>query len=515
MSRLAILPLLVAGCQMSPQRAAEEVARAQQMISEGRSVEAAELLQSVAAKRDDRPDVWLLLGRARMTLGQYPDAYVAYNNVIDLDRANREALAALAQLSLRSGDYAAAIKFGSQIQSLEPGDTLAQLVLAFAAIGQQRYVDANAIADALLSQDPTNASAHVVKSLVLDRKGDLHGALGALDPVKLSNSPDVMHQLRALYDKTADSTAQLPLLFQLIKVRPTDVSLRIALAKQFYLLGKLDRGTAILNSTLGSAHGDKSRRDVAAMWLDTGLDAAIIARSIDRTTNAAEVLKLAGAEFALTRKDPALALSLLRSKNIREPATLATADLLGAVALAQAMLGRTDQASALADQVLRVDKTQPKALAARARASLRRGLVNPAIRDARILIRDNPTTPDGYVLLADAYSRQGNQALSERVAEDGRAAMTNSIEFIEYYSDRLVARDQIADAAAILRDFTIRNPSSVAGWTVRRRTCSAMGDIACTKRASIILNRLAGKAVPFPPLPANEIQSDATLIDLT
>ena len=148
--------LLVSGCQMSPQRAAEQAAKAQQLIDSGRPAEAAVLLQGVVAKRDDRPDVWLLLGRARMTLGQYPDAYVAYSNVIDLDRANREALAVLAQLSLRSGDYAGAIKFALQIQSLDPNDTLAQLVLAFAAVGQQRFADANEIANAILSQDAAN-----------------------------------------------------------------------------------------------------------------------------------------------------------------------------------------------------------------------------------------------------------------------------------------------------------------------------------------------------------------------
>ena len=324
-----------------------------------------------------------------------------------------------------------------------------------------------------------------------------------------------MQQLRALYDKTADSTAQANLLLKLIQVRPADISLRVELAKELYVLGRPDQATKIINQTLGKTQLDKTRLDVIAMWMDTGLDEELIIRSIGRTRNPTEPLNLAGAEFALSCGKPMLALSMLGLKDFKIPVTPITADRLGAAALAQAMLGQEARAFELANRVLAVDKTQPKALAARGRASLSRGLVEPAIRDARLLIHDNPTSPDGYLLLSDAYILQGNPSASDRVFEDGKAAMVNSVEFVGYYSDRLIARHELADAAKLLRAFTIRNPSSMAAWKMRRTICAAVGDTACASRASLILQRLAGKAISFPPLPADEVQSDAALIDLT
>jgi len=509
--------LLIAGCTSRAERAAEAMAIAQQLAAAGQYGAAQGQFDIAVAARDDLPELWLLRARNQIALNDYAGAYGSFRNVLDQDRTNREALDALSQLSLATGRIDDARDYSSQILALDPDNVGGLVVAATAAFRRGLYDQAEKQLKRVLELAPDTESALVLSSQFAMRRGRFDQAEAVLQPifVKSGGSRDVRRQLMTVYEHAADAKGMLAVAQRNVAVDGDDIANHLVLARQLLLTGDRGAAAARLNGVHRDHPGDARRDATIAMLADADIPTATLIPLLATLSDPDPDLTLALADYALARQDYGVAARLLAPLIPGRPAGVGTTDLYGAQALALAGLGRYDEAGRFAAAALRFDREQTDALMARTLIQLASRNPAGALRDARIVVAENPAFAPGYALLRRSLVAGGEPLLADRALFDAVNANRNDPIALRQLSTMLVAGGRAGDALDYARSFSVRNMASVAGWTIRGDLCRIAGDTACVARARAIVARLHGQPVALPAAPANERtdQNDADAAD--
>jgi tetratricopeptide (TPR) repeat protein len=490
-----IASLLLAGCGSPAQRAAEAGAEAQQLLEAGQSRQAVARLEYALRQRDDLPGLWLLLGRAKSSLRDAPGAYMAYKNALDQDPGSREALYALSQLSLAARNFSQAEEYIERLLLLVPGDPNALVIRGLAALGLGRINDASETADDALKADPANEPALVIKSMIAYRNGDLAQAAHLLEgPFSRGTpNPDVLQHLRRIYRRTADVRKLLSVTRRIAELQPSDNAAQLDLAKSFYLLRDSASASAVLLK-LPERAASARREALIAMWFDTGTTPQQL--SADLALRSRAWLQLAFAEYCLRAGLPRLALERLKGEAKRTP-NANTVDHHAVLTLAELALNDRQGARNRAQMLLELDPRQPSALIARGRLALAQRQFDSALRDARMVIADNPSLGQGYSLLADIYKARGESVMADKAVIDASSANADSVEQLQYYAYYFQRRAKMEQVLELVRDFTARNPVSKSGWLLRLTLCRNENDLRCIATSSEFLRRLSGGSIDY------------------
>lgn len=488
--------LALAGCQSSAQKAANAGAEAQALFDAQRYREATAKLQAAVAYRDDVPELWLLLGRTRVAAADYAGAYAAYHNALDLDRSNKEALNALAQLTLGAKDYRQAKDYASQLAALNPGDPTPLVIQGSAERGLGLYDEAERIADSVLTRDPGNQYAMALKSSVLQSRNKVQAAIDLLLPTFNSGGAQlpVLQQLQALFRMTADGRRMVSLLEQSARASPRDTAIAMQLVQQLYVVGRPAEATKRLAALYRIDPSDQRRAATVALWMDADLTVDDVLSSLRADKTGGPALTLAAAEFALERGQPA------RARDLLTPLA-DLPDVQGALALAEAQLSLWAASATRVSALLARDKTQPNALVAHALAALHRNDSAAALADARLVLRDNPTLPTGYFLLSQIYAAQGDRPSADAAVFDGINALPRNAQMLNAATALFIRTGRAAEALKASRHFSARNPGSLAGWRLVDRLCAADHQASCVTAAKAMEARLRGADVPLPTWP--------------
>lgn len=502
---IAALALALSACQSANERAAAAQAQAQQLAAMGDYRGAQKQFDMAVRLRDDSPDLWIARARNQIQLGNYSGAFGSFRAALDQDRSNREAIDALAQLSLASNSLDDAGRYADQLLAIDPGSLNGRLVRATVALRRGRLDAAEQMTKALLAEQPDQEVVRVLASRVAEQRGDLKQAQALIASIfaQGGGSPDLRRQLAALYQRDYDTRALLTVARREADARSTDRDAQIALARVQLLLGQDDAAAATLAALYKPGADDATRDATVTMLADADVAPARLAAALKRVSAPSPALVLAIAEYAVRREDWATARRLLAPYDGQAP-TAATTDAQGALAAALAGSGDAAGATRLANAVLAFDEDQPMALTARATAALAQGDANAALRDARVVLRDDPTSPYAYALLARIYRAQGDTLLADRTLADGARTATDDATMLRLYATMLAQRDRLDEALSLARAFTLRNPLSASAWATRQRLCRAGSDPACAARSTAILAKLHGQTVSVPPPPPEE-----------
>jgi predicted Zn-dependent protease len=490
----ACAAILLGSCGSPAERAAAAGAEAQQLLDAGQYRQAAARLDYALHQRDDVPGLWLLLGRAKAALRDASGAYSAYRNVLDQDPQSREALLALSQLSLVAGNFEEARDYSERLLLLSPGEPNGLVIQGFAAVGMGRFADAAQSAETVLESDPSNELALVIKSMIAYRQRNLAAAAAVLKDSfdRGTDNQDVLRQLRRIARKAGDAKQLLLVTQRIASTARDDEAAQFDFIRSLYLVNQAERAGQLLAKL--PATRAAQREAALSVWMDTAVPVELLAR--DKAIREQPWLNLAYAEFCLRLGRADVALAALRSES---GAAVAPGNLerQAALGLAQLMLGQARDAEMRIRAVLALEPRQPTALLARGSLALLRGDADAALRDARVVISDNPALPAGYALLARTYRHAGNPLLADKAMLDGSAAAPDSAEQLRAITSYFALNGRADQALTAARDFTARNPSSRAGWTVRSKLCAGAGDPSCAARASEMLRRLGGGSVDY------------------
>jgi len=182
-------------------------------------------IETASAKSDS---LYVHLGTAELQTSQPEKAVDAFNQAMAINPQNKDATLALEQmwrkeLSLNPRNVAAHINLGAVYQQMDrphdayneyeaaehlsPGNPLVKLNLASLAISQKDWPHADAWADSVLSQDPSNVKALLYKADILKQTGRGPQAEQYLSRA-LDTAPDkkaIMDQLVSIYKAQGDN----------------------------------------------------------------------------------------------------------------------------------------------------------------------------------------------------------------------------------------------------------------------------------------------------------------------
>lgn len=498
--------LATAACSSKAERAAEAMAEAVQLNAAGQYQAAAIKFDTAVALRDDNPALWIARARNQVQMKNYGGAFGSYRNALDQDRSNREALDAVSQLSLATGDLDHAEEYGNQILALDPNDMNAQLVLVTVALRRGEIDSASDQVDRALKQDPNNEQARVLKSRILQRRGDAPAALAMIAPIFAAGGGtfDLRQQLMSIYQRAADGNGMLRVTERNARDLPRDPATQIAFARSLLLTRRLPQAAAVLDRLHRIAASDATRDLTLAMLSDADAPLADVEAMLATLPTPQTSLAITAAQYASARDAGAAAVRRLAGLVQAQPLSAATTDLHAAFAYALAQTGRTADAARRAAAVLAVDPDEPIALAARTLAEIAAKDLDSALRDARVVARDSPNSAAAVALLARVYRAGGDPASAASAITRGFNDNEDDAAFLALYVAQFVATGRADEAVGIARSFSIRQPASVLAWRLRAQLSAATNDPAGAARARALIARLHGQRVALPPTPADE-----------
>lgn len=163
-------------------------AQARALLTAGRSDDALAALGRVATPPPVAADFWMLLGHARMAIGQTAEAIVAFREWVRLEPANQEARLRLAA-ALADGQHAAEAENEIRTSMLAGTRTPeAAFVLARALMGQGRFEEAEASLREVVHARPQHVTAqNNLLELVWMRTSDVAAACTEIDDALCGN----------------------------------------------------------------------------------------------------------------------------------------------------------------------------------------------------------------------------------------------------------------------------------------------------------------------------------------
>ncbi|GGB24229.1 hypothetical protein GCM10011380_12240 [Sphingomonas metalli] len=505
---------LLGGCKSAAERAAAAMAQGQQLAAAGQYAAAQQQFDIAVQARDDLPDLWMMRARNQIALGDYSGAYASYRNALDQDRTNREALDAMAQLSLASKRFDDARDYGEQILALAPQDPTGLLVTASVAFEMGRFQAASDTVRQLLKVAPDNERGLVLLGRLEERRGRLQEAAALVEPIfKQRGGGDELRALLAkIYGDQADGKGLLAIAQRDAADRPRDPKVMQTLAQRQATVGGIAAALDALNTAHTVKPGDAMRAETVLTLARADVAPAAIVAAASGLVSPQVDLVTALAEYAIARGDYRAAAALVA----RLPAGNGEdrTDQEGLRAFIAAAGGQMQDASRRADAVLAIDSGEPYALMARSQVELAGRNLDAALRDARLVVSQNQQFATGYAFLARVLNARGDRILADKTLFDGNNGDKANPLALRQLVMLLVARGRSGDALSYVRRYTIENRDVPAGWTMRQALCRSTGDAACVQRATAVLARLRGGDGPAPRIPDDELESARDLRDV-
>ncbi len=491
--------LMLASCDTRQEQAQQLTATASALFNSGRFYDARTIILKAIGKRDDSTDEWLLLARTELQLGHVPEALTAYSRLLELDATNVEALQYVAELSFQVGQYREAVAAADRVLSLAPTATRPLLVKGLVALDQRHLPDALKNAEAILKLNPNDEYGTVLKARVLAIAHDYAGAVKMIEEHTLptQRTDASLSTLIEIYRKMGDGKQLIATMAKLAAKRPTDANLSLDYAQTLYRIGDARTARAVLATLIEQHPNDVTLiPTIAHIWVERdpgALSADEVARlSTNRTVTQRIGLAtyLIGTGRAVEAE--AVLLPVEQTKLTNGPSAEARA------IYASLLLDKGDSsgAKAIIDDVLASDTDNRDALLLRARMAQKVGDLTAALNDTQIVVREYPQEERGYSALATLFIAKKDPQRARQIYEDAIRTLPQNIRLTQEYSAFLYKLGDKDRAMDVARSFTLKNPSSVAGWALLERVCGQAANLACQHAAAAGQNDAAASFVP-------------------
>jgi len=467
---LLFMALALASCSSRDKTAASAAADAQTLFQQGHNTAALRAIHEALAARDDVSDYWLLLGRISTTTNDLPVAFDAYENVIELDRGNVEALRLLCQLGLAVKSPDKVDKYADQLLLLTPGDPLPLVMKGGAALQRGDSNGALGFAEQVLARNPQNSGALILKGRVLAARGDFSNAASLIEGSLIGGSDESgrLTFLKDLYVQAGDRPNYQATIKRLASEKPGDADRQLDYADMLYQTGQALAANAVLVRQMRRHPNDIGvAAKILDVWLKQGPDTLATEQIRSQAAGASLEMKSAYARFANETGRPDLALAILPPDLGGSTPDIANADALAAAAFATGLLGHRADAMGRLDAILATDEVHPGALLARARLKAVGRDVGGAITDARRVVADDARNVTARLALVDFLLMQGDVDLARNALREGVRAMPEEPRLAARLADILLKRGERAAAMDVARDLVRAAPVSLRALRLR------------------------------------------------
>jgi predicted Zn-dependent protease len=406
----------VAGCDRSDAQARDALSTYQTAAAANDLVGARQALLKLVQVKEDVPDYWVELGKIQIALGSYGDAYYAFTRAYELDRRNPDLVRALTQLALQTGDLVQAQTHVEELEVLAPNDPWIQLTKGWAAIGQLRYDEALAAADAILANSPLDANATVLKGRALvglDRRGD---AIDLLQKQVAAQPSDTgsLQLLSRIYVQQDDWPKVTMIAQRLNRLAPDNQANKLLLIEASLRSGNFSLARDASANILQPIAQPTTIASVLDLWADFWPSSQRVQDALKFASQSPALSqKVVYAAFLNRINDPADAIRIT-SPAAGLPLTAANAETNAVLADGWSRSGNVKAAMDRFNAVIAFDPGNATALRGRAELELRLGNAKSAITDAQKLVTVLPSSARDRLLLARSFAASGDKAWANR-----------------------------------------------------------------------------------------------------
>lgn len=485
---------LSSACADRNEKAAENAALAQQAL-DANDLPAARLAVATAiAERDDILAYHMLRGRIELALGSSSGAFDAYNDALALDPTNGEALLAVAELGLTTGNLRESLDATERVLTLAPNQLDALLIRGIHSIVKRDYQEAIEYGDRILTLSPGHEGGTILKARALFMSRQPEEALATLGQITgdaASSEPAALTRLE-IYRAIRRATEMAKEFERLRSLRPNDLELRIDEANMRYKMGDRQQAHELVTSVL--ANSDATAQQAAnalALWQEYGagdLSKPALARIVEDGSAPA---RQSFARFLIRQSRSEEAAAVIES--------LPPALRRGVYARYLHLAGNSAQARRRAAAIIERDATDCDALIAASESALALGMADDALRYAQTASSECLDLPGAWIAAATAYQELGRESGVRRVFGQALDANKQSTELTETYADWLIAEGRTREAVAMARRLTRYAPAMMSGWRLYLALCREH-DQRCVNDAERGLQNAQGLlGIDLPP----------------
>lgn len=410
---LGTMPL--GGCGYLKARSARSAYNQYQVaLAAGDLRDARKALLKLVRIDQDVPEYWMALGKLQVEMGRYPEAYSAFQHAHELDRSNVDALSAMTQLAMVTGQNEVAEENARSLALIAPGNPIVTMVRAYADLRAGDLDKADAGIDGVLATTPNDPLATIVKARVLLAKNRFEDAVAVLEAQHRAVPSDrgAMRNLARMYSARSDWRNLARIEYDAHQLDPKDSRITESLIEALLRAGSVEAAAKISSPLLTEAANAKLVDDVLDLWADHQPRGATLPNAMELAQATKGDRRVSFANYFNRVGNPSAAAALLRAGQL--PVTQPNARWNAVFAQALALQGRTDEAKRLFDLVLDREPDQVEALRGRAALESKMGSGRAAIIDAQRLITVEPNSGQDRLLLAQVYLAAGNRAEVKR-----------------------------------------------------------------------------------------------------
>ena len=458
-------------CQNRDVDAQAEAANAMTMREQNRIAEARLAISRALVLKDDLPEFHIARGRIELAAGATSAAFDAYFDALTLDASNPEALQAVSQLGLQTGNIRASLKATDTLVLLNPTDTNALVTRGVHALISSRLDEADEYAGRVLAINPLSDEAIILRSRVLYLKGQNEVALDLLDQHGQDRQPSAgIHLMRLeLFRATRNPKGMEA---QFLALRSTDQylwPLKVDEANFLFKTGQAARGLDLTVQLLSSP--DLPREglsSVLALW--------DIWQISDLSPQAVAAISQTGTVPARY----SVAIILARHSGLRSAEKMAGSiqgnDRDALMALVAFRSARVAEAARIAGQLLKRDKSHCLGLEVLAAVHLTSKRWREALSAAQQLSAQCPAELAGWNISARAYEGLGDSANARRVLRQGAETNPQHVGYAIEHTRWLRDQGNDREAIAVARRLTRAAPAITRGWKLYRDLCKDAKD---------------------------------------
>lgn len=515
------------------------------------------LALTACGTKEGRIESGLKKGADFVRASDWDKANVEVRNVLQIDPKNARAYVVAAQVSEGQKELQRAYAQYGKALELDPALPDAKLGQARLLLVTGDTARADALTKEVLTQDAKNPMARTLQAALLARAGQQAQALALAKDVAATGSPllaDTSLLLAGLHANAREWAQAAQVIDQALKAEPRHLGLLQAavelvasnpqdaqLAAQatgffkraveqspknnelwfswarYHMSRKeTDAAEKVLRDAV-QALGDDSKRRLALvdLLLNTRGAAAAEKQALDNIKDQPKDMALRFGLSNLYRsanrsEDAQKVLQDIISLNEDAPSTVTARTQLAGDRLAA---GKTEEASALLAEVLKVNPRDNAALLLRGRMHLMAGAPRDAVQDLRGALRDQPSSAQILQLLAQAHRAAGEPQLARDALADAAKSNPNDARLRTLLVADMVENKDVKGALAELDAAIKTMPDAVPLYEQKAQLALSQKDVAL---AQATLNQLKARqpANALPYLRMGQIHTAQKKFDL-
>jgi tetratricopeptide (TPR) repeat protein len=461
------LGALVAGCASPEERAAEFVAEARKYYEAGDLKAALLQAQNAAQIAPKNADARYLMAEIHEQEGNLGEVVSNLLIAVNSEPDHLQAQLKLGTLFFYARSWDQAATYAAAAAAIAPEDANVRLLQARLSFQQQRYDEGMRLLDAVISKEPGNLDAIVLKVMVIART-DPKQARIIVDEFISKVDPGKTQALRrvrlGLLDDRAEPGAVERELQELLRDYPDEQDFPLQLTSYYLQQGRTDEAEKLMRDMVARQPDDANLRLGLVQFLarvrGPALAESTLKAFISEQPDVPQLRQALGRRYEATGRT-AEAVAVYRTLAALDPKSVEGLAARREIAKIAFAAGQTAEGGAEIDAVLKDVPDDPDALVLRAGMRFDAQRFDEAMADLRIALRKRPEFQTALLLLGRVYTAAGDPTLATDTYR--RLLQLNPVhsEALAELTALLAGRGDLSGAAEVLTQQLKAKPDSL------------------------------------------------------